>query len=96
MNQDIRNIPIFTGVLYGIALIAVFIAGWQAPALLGYKPTRVIRIDHPVKVGIGSYTELRQVLGAPDQEIPGEQISSQLQGATCGVWQSKKLVACGA
>lgn len=37
---------------------------------------------------------IAEALGKPDQEVPGEQVSPNLKGLTCGVWNSHQLILC--
>lgn len=74
--------------IYPLLLVML---GLGAYALVGVATShRTVTVTHTRTADVSSTAALEQALGKPDGAVAGEQISPQLKGTTCDVYQSRK------
>jgi len=94
-SEITRNGVAFAGT-FGAAYAMVVIVGVLAVLAFARLATDHVRVETNTITKAPKVTDAagaRKVLGAPQGEIPGEQINASLKGATCALYQYAAGVA---
>lgn len=84
-----HRIAVLYGAFGALVLAAGFMAGYFQHGLRIKTETR------QVQVAPKTLAALVKAWGKPDQQIDGSQINQGLQGSTCYLYQSRKVLLCG-